>query len=360
MVVARRRSAATAALVAVALLATSPWGAQAVGVAPVPSTTGVGDVPGWTLELTEEFRTIDPARWAVKDDTYSSNEDSYLRAANCSIDDAGADGHALRAQGREETVRRWGRTFSYTSCSVTTEGRYSVPGYFRAEVRAKVPMEQGMWAAPLWFRPADGSGGEIDLVETLGGQPSRPRITQTIHTDYGDDHDQSSYSYPFEKLGDPVGTGWHTYTIEKVPGRMTMWVDDVQTAQWSTGDPQWYSRFYDSGKRWELRINLQIGGSWGGPPDASTDWSPARTAMLVDRVRVWTPTVLSELPSAPLGGTEGHRSAGAPDDPGAVPVEGDAEHGAGDGRSADWLSTALAFLTIDLATSRTPGREAGT
>lgn len=256
------------------------------GTSPVAPSAG----SGWSQDLREDFATVDDRYWTLKDDDFSSNEDSFLRADNCTVDDAGADGHALRLQGKQETVRRWGQVWDYTSCSATTEGKYSVPNYFRAEVRARVPMEQGMWAAPLWFRPSDGSGGEIDLVETLGRQADSPRVIHSIHTDYGSAHESASFDYPFARLGDPDGTGWHTYTIEKVPGRLTMWVDGVQTAEWSVDDPHWYAEYYEAGKRWDLRINLQIGGDWSGAPDSSTDWSPDRTALLVDHVYVWKPS----------------------------------------------------------------------
>lgn len=249
----------------------------------------------WELDMSDEFERFDARVWTRKDKTYSSNEDSFLRAANCSIDDVGADGHAVRLQARKETVRKWDRTWQYTSCYLTSEDKYSVPNYFRAEVRAKVPMERGMWAAPLWFRPVDGSGGEIDVVETLGGQ-SRAVLSQTIHTEYGAAHQQVSSVYPFAKLDDPTGTRWHTYTIEKLPGRITMWVDGVQTAEWSVQEPTWFAQYYETGKRWDLRVNLQVGGDWGGEPDASTDWTPSSTALLVDRVRVWRPTALALLP----------------------------------------------------------------
>jgi len=265
----------------------------------VAASSSPGDISGWSLDLADDFTGVDPRTWTLKDDTYSGNEDSFLRSRNCSIDDAGADGHALRLQAEQETVRKWGQQWDYTSCSASTEDKYSVPAYFRAEVRARVPMEHGLWAAPLWLRPADDSGGEIDVAETLGSQSPR-RVHQTLHTDYGEDHQQVSSSYPFGRLGDPAGTGWHTYTVEKVPGSITMWVDGVQSAHWSAGDPEWFSSYYDAPKRWTLRVNLQVGGSWGGPPDASTDWSPDRTAMLVDHVYVWTPTVLSPLSLMPF------------------------------------------------------------
>ena len=295
---ALRRVVAGAWVAGLGLLCASAAAVHALDETTVPVPVASAEPespPGWSLLLAEDFDRVDPRTWTLKDDTYSGNEDSYLSASNCSIDRAGADGHALRLQGRQESVRRWGGSWDYTSCYATTEGKFSVPDYFRAEVRARVPMEQGMWAAPLWFRPADGSDGEIDLVETLGSEAARPKVHQTIHTGYGSNHEQAGFTHPFAALGDAAGTGWHTYTIEKVPGRITMWVDGVQTARWSTTDPDWYPRYYEAGKRWDLRINLQIGGDWGGPPDATTDWSAGRTAMVVDRVHVWTPTALALL-----------------------------------------------------------------
>jgi hypothetical protein len=295
---ARRRWVAGALVAAVA--------SAVISVTAHASDDGDGDDAGlatqlpsptarWTLDLSDDFEQLDERVWTRKDKTYSSNEDSFLRAANCSIDDAGDDGHAVRLQARNETVRKWDRTWRYTSCYLTSEDKYSVPNYFRAQVRAKVPMEQGMWAAPLWFRPVDGSGGEIDLVETLGGE-SRPVVSQTIHTEYGAAHQQASALYPFAKLDDATGTDWHTYTIEKLPGRITMWVDGVQTAEWTAQDPSWFAQYYETGKRWDLRVNLQVGGKWGGEPDSSTDWTPSSTALLVDRVRVWKPTALALFP----------------------------------------------------------------
>ncbi len=239
---------------------------------------GPSQVKGWALDINEEFNTLDPNRWNVRDRTYNSNEDSYLLAANTRVRDG-----VLVIEGRRESAG--GR--QYTSGYVDTNRHYSVPNRFRAEIRARVPMQQGLWAAPLWFRPTDGSGGEIDLVETYGREAARPLVHQTIHTDYGAQHRQSALTYPFARLGDPAGTGWHTYVVEKTPGRIVMTVDGVTTATWRSGDPDWFNKYYEAGKRWNLRINMQIGGSYGGKPDASTDWS--RATMAVDYLRTWVP-----------------------------------------------------------------------
>ncbi len=236
-------------------------------------------ISGWTPNLSENFTSFSSSRWNAKNNTYSSNEDSYLLARNATV-----GGGVLRIQGKRESVG--GR--SYTSGYVDTNGKYSLPNYFRAEVRAKVPFEQGMWAAPLWFRPTDGGAGEIDMVETLGNERTRPTFHQTIHTEYGATHKQASVTDPFSSV--TSSTGWHTYTMEKVPGRITMWVDGVKTANFTASSPNWYKKYYEVGKRWNLRVNLQIGGSWGGLPNSTTDWSPDKTAMQVDYIRTWVPS----------------------------------------------------------------------
>ncbi|MGL4339282.1 MAG: glycoside hydrolase family 16 protein [Rhodoglobus sp.] len=216
----------------------------------------------------------------MRNNTSNSNENSYLTSNNVSVRDG-----SLRIQGKKES--KGGR--EYTSGYVDSNGKYSLPNYFRAEIRAKVPMEQGMWAAPLWFRPADFSGGEIDLIETYGKERAKPKMHFTIHTDYGSAHQKSPKPAYFTAVGDATGTQWHTYTIEKKPGSITIWVDGVQTAQWKQGDPQWFDQYYESGKRWNLRVNLQIGGKWGGLPDSSTNWSGDNTTMIVDSIKTWVP-----------------------------------------------------------------------
>jgi beta-glucanase (GH16 family) len=236
------------------------------------------DLTGWRLASLDEFDELDRRRWVVRDQTYNDYEDSYLLAANVSVGFG-----RLRIQGKKEAVA--GR--NYTSGYLRSTAEHALPNYFRAEVRAKVPMEQGMWAAPLWFRPLDGSGGEIDLVETYGSERDAPKVHQTLHTDYGPNHRQVVAETPLARRGDPRGTGWRVYTIEKIPGEIRMYTDGVSTALWSSGDPGWFDRYFEAGKRWDMRINLQIGGEVGGLPDVTTDWSPERTALKVDYVKTW-------------------------------------------------------------------------
>ncbi|GAA1529166.1 hypothetical protein GCM10009788_35770 [Nocardioides humi] len=232
----------------------------------------------WRRDLDERFDTLDRSRWNVRDRTRLDHESSYLLARNVSTRNGKL---AIRAA-REAVGGR-----SFTSGFIDTNGRYALPDTFRMEVRVKVPMERGMWAA-VWLRPADRSGGEIDLVETTHQKGTRPRFHHTIHTDYGRGHQSVARRFSSAELGDRRGTRWHTYTIQKTPGLMVMWIDGQPTAAFCPGSPGWYDDFYDAGKTWSLRINLQVGG-WGGEPDATTDWSGDRTTLLVDYVKTWVP-----------------------------------------------------------------------
>jgi beta-glucanase (GH16 family) len=245
-----------------------------------PSRAAVNPLPaGWKLNLQEDFNTLNTARWKVNNNTVAPNEDSYLLARNVTV-----SGGILRMQGKKESVG--GR--KYTSGNMNTVGKYTLPANFRAEVRAKVPFQQGLWAAPLWFRPTSGDG-EIDLAETYGFDRAKPAVHQTIHTAYGATHKQVSYSKLFSSFSTLKATDWHTYTIEKVKGRITMWVDGVKTSEYTPANPSWYSAYYDAGKTWTMRVNLQIGGKWAGQPDSTTNWTGDNSAMQLDYIKTWVP-----------------------------------------------------------------------
>jgi hypothetical protein len=96
-----------------------------------------------------------------------------------------------------------------------------------------------------------------------------------------------STSYP--SLGDPTATAtaWHTYTIEKVPGRSTEYIDGVRSATSTSGSPSWFDKYYEANESWDLQVNLQIGGGSGNQPDATTHWTPSRTTMIVGWIRTW-------------------------------------------------------------------------
>lgn len=243
-----------------------------------PAPSGTAHVAGWKLDWVENFngRSLDPTKWNVRNDTSLAIEDSFLLASNVSVGNG-----SLRIQVKHESVG--GR--AYTSGYIDTNDKFALPDQFRVEVRAKVPLEMGMWSAPVWFRPSDRSAGEIDLVETYGADRPNFVVHQTVHDAYGPDHQQDSRAVPWPNNGDP--TGWHTYLVEKTTGQIKMYVDGVLTDTFNSQAPSWFSDVFDQGKTWNMRVNVQVGGP-RGLPDATTDWSPDKTAMLVDHIYTWT------------------------------------------------------------------------
>jgi beta-glucanase (GH16 family) len=240
------------------------------------SPSGASDLPGWNLDMAEEFDSFDTSRWTKYDQEAWGHEDSYVLARNATTSNG-----LMRLQAKDEQAG--GR--SWTTGEITSRGKYSLPDYFRLEVRAKVPFEHGMWAAPIWFRPNGPQAGEIDLVETYGVEQDDPQMHQTIHTDYGDAHKQTHIFTPFSRyLG--AATDWHTYTIEKTPGQIVMWVDGIKSSTFNRSNTPWYDTYYEAGTRWSLRSSLQVGGSDDELPDATTDWS--KTSSYLDYVHTWT------------------------------------------------------------------------
>jgi len=235
--------------------------------------------PRWRRDLVERFDRLDPDRWTARDDTRLNHDRASLLARNVST-----RGGRLAISARREAVA--GRAF--TSGFVETDGKYTLPDTFQVAVRAKVPVHQGLWAAPLWLRPADGSAGEIDVVETTHRPGEAPRVHHSIHTAYGPKRQVAAHRYPFADVGDRAGTRWHTYVLRKTPGLMVVWVDGKVTAAFCVGAPDWYDTYYDAGKRWSMRINLQVGG-WGGGPRPGEAWRGGSATLLVDKITTWVP-----------------------------------------------------------------------
>jgi beta-glucanase (GH16 family) len=277
-----RRAALTAALATVAVPGLATIGAAhaaptKTAAAAATTTVGATAVSGWKLDMTDDFNTLNTSRWNVHNHATNTRELSYLTTNNVTIDNG-----SLRIQAKKQSMG--GR--QYTSGDVDSYGKYTLPNYFRVEIKAKVPLEMGMWAAPMWFRPTDGSGGEIDLVETYGADKQKfgeYHIHHTIHTAYGSGHktDQKQEVFPSDPLG------WHTYTIEKTKGQIVEYVDGKQTAHFDQGDPSWYNTYYEAGKRWSLIMNLQVGGPRGAP-NSTTNWAADKTAILIDHIYAWT------------------------------------------------------------------------
>jgi beta-glucanase (GH16 family) len=260
---------------------------------PASALAAPWDKAGWQLTFQDEFdgTQLDTGKWVKR---YKWGEAQVNGELQAYVDDAFQvkDG-ILTIVGDERSATYAGQTFPYTSgvlCSVFQQKF----GYF--EARLQVPPGQGMWPA-FWLLGKVGSPGvnEIDVHEILGHQPSRAYMTVHWGTDYGSGH-QSDGSY---WDGPDFSAGFHTFGLEWNPDSIIWTIDGVERKRHTgAGVPQ--VEMY-------VILNLAIGGSWPGPPDATTPF-PGRYQ--IDYVRAYT-----RLPgggSGSGGGRSGCQTAGTP------------------------------------------------
>ena len=168
-----------------------------------------------------------------------------------------------------------------------TSGRLTTAASFsfttgRAEARIALPAGTGVHAG-FWLLGTNidevgwPAAGEIDVIETLND-------ASEYHTGVHVPQASSARGQEIMATGPapfPLDGEFHTYWVNRTPGRIVTGVDDVTLTTITPfnlePDATWVfdAPFY-------LLLNLAIGGDWPGPPDDST--FPA--TMLVDWVRV--------------------------------------------------------------------------
>ena len=261
-----------------------------------PATTAAAAPGGgWHEVWGDEFNgsSINRSNWAVlNNSTYGDgnkelecNED---RAANIS-----ESGGLLTMTARHESTpvkcgssdSRFPNGRSYTSAHMSTKGLHDWT-YGRFEMRAKLPVQpgtsKGMWPA-FWLRPTSGGTGELDILEAIGSTGSDPfanQVHQTLHYDYVGTYPQQAniYRLPSGNLAD----GYHTYAAEWEKGEIRFYVDGHLTYTRDEKSTPWIDSAFN--KPFYIRINLSVGGSWPGSPDAASVL-PAKYK--VDWVRVY-------------------------------------------------------------------------
>lgn len=178
----------------------------------------------------------------------------------------------------------------YTSGRMKSQGLFSFQ-YGRIEIRAQLPEEQGLWPAG-WMLGNNISTvswpacGELDMMERVNAAGSPDWNDGSIHgTGFTGSNLGTQYSFPSGQ----TAAGWHTYGMIWQKGSISYYIDD-STKPYATYTPSSVSGFsgavwpFDSGPQF-LILNLAVGGSWPGSPNASTTF-PAQ--MLVDYVRIYS------------------------------------------------------------------------
>jgi beta-glucanase (GH16 family) len=143
-------------------------------------------------------------------------------------------------------------------------------GYF--EIRARVPVGQGLWPA-FWLLPVDTSWPpEIDVFEFRGHEPNT--VHMNVHYADVDDENQE---IPGEFTGPDFSQDYHTFAIDWNPERIVWYVDGVERHRVE------YSEAIPAGLFFVI-ANLAVGGTWPGDPDETTTF-PAYFD--IDYIRVY-------------------------------------------------------------------------
>ena len=251
-----------------------------------PSTGPTTAPAGWKLAWADEFDhdgAPDPSIWQFEKGYIRNKEAQFYtdRAGNCRVEDG-----CLVIEARKESIpvsNKGDEKTTYTSASIEARGQHAFT-YGRVEVRAKLPAGRGTWPA-IWML-GDGIArlgwpdcGEIDIMENVGFEPDV--LHGSIHTKAYNHviHTENTRVTPVEKMADE----FHVYAMEWTPQKIDLFVDGRKyftfenehktEAQWPFARPQY------------LKLNLAIGGAWGGQKGIDDSIFPQK--FLVDYVRVY-------------------------------------------------------------------------
>ncbi|MGH1436906.1 MAG: glycoside hydrolase family 16 protein [Lewinella sp.] len=174
--------------------------------------------------------------------------------------------------------------YQYTSSRLVTKNKGDFR-YGRVDVKARLPIGQGLWPA-IWMLPTDEAyggwprSGEIDLMENIGSEPDR--IFGTIH--YGHDYWRFTSEGITKEEGPNFTEDFHVYTLLWNEDCLMMMVDGEKYA-----GP--YSRSTTLPTTWpfdqnfHLLLNVAVGGNLPGNPTPATQFPQT---MEVDYVRVFS------------------------------------------------------------------------
>jgi len=181
----------------------------------------------------------------------------------------------------------------YTSARLKTQGLFSFQ-YGRIEAKMMLPESQGMW--PAFWLLGDNittnpwpACGELDVMEHIDGSDT-PFGGPGTGAAPGYDWVQSSVHGTALNGGAPYhlagfsAAAWHTYGMIWSKGQIQYYIDSpsniYETFTPTTQTGTWP---FDQGPQFVI-LNLAVGGSWPGSPDATTVFP---SQMVVDYVRIY-------------------------------------------------------------------------
>ena len=176
----------------------------------------------------------------------------------------------------------------------TAKGFSQLYGYF--EMRAELPAGNGVGAA-FWLLPTDGSWPpELDVMESLGQDPST--VYQTVHGG------TSFASVPQQQVAATVAggaaSGFHTYGVDWEADKTTFYVDGKQTGQFDTPASMHKPMYMILSDNSTPASDVK----WGKPVDGSTKFPADFKVDYVRALRLHAGPVIRRLPGFRRGSGE--------------------------------------------------------
>lgn len=246
--------------------------------------------PGVVLKWSDEFDGTglpDASKWAY--DTHANRTGWYNGElqyyANARPENSRLEGGRLVIEARRESAggfadARSGAPQEYTSARLVTQGRQSwTYGFF--EVRARISCGKGIWPA-IWLLSAKPGAqwprdGEIDVLEHVNEED---RVHFSVHTQ-DRNHTRGTQATVARSL-EMCDGAFHDYQLTWTADSIKIGMDGRNSFQYRD-EGLGYGQWPFDGPQY-LLLNIAVGGSWPGAPDASTPF-PAR--MEVEHVRVY-------------------------------------------------------------------------
>ncbi|TWU55905.1 glycoside hydrolase family 16 protein [Rubripirellula reticaptiva] len=238
------------------------------------------------LVWSDEFNgtSLDYSKWGIEENAFGGGNQE-LQIYTDRSENVRVEGGNLVLEARHDNAGISGTTREYSAGRVRTKNRGDWK-YGRIEVRAKLPIGQGIWPA-IWMLPTDNkygtwaSSGEIDIMEYRGQTPNE--VLGTLH--YGGVWPNNTHTGASMKLDQGnFSDDFHTFAMDWQEGKITWSVDgkpyQTQTS-WTSAGGEFPAPF---DQRFHLLLNLAVGGGFVGAPDDSTSFPQQ---MLIDFVRVY-------------------------------------------------------------------------
>lgn len=241
---------------------------------------------GWALAYEQSFAggaALDTSFWRLETGLQRNREAQSYQPGNVTV-----QGGVLRIEARRETVpnpnwraaasdwRLSRRESAYSSGALVSRAPLR---FARVEVVARTPSGAGVWPALWLVHEAAGEYGEIDLFEAVGKHPDT--VFAGVH--WGLDPRTRKHRNDSKVVPGFEGR-WHTHTLEWTPSSVAISLDGQAWYRFNPGDALLPGGGDPLRQPMDLRINLALGGNWGGEVDDGR--LPARFD--IASIRVWS------------------------------------------------------------------------